>query len=217
MKIHVVCFGDSNTHGYCPDPHDCADRGNRFNEDERWPCLLQQKLGSSYLVIEEGQSGRTTVFDDPLYEGMSALDSVVPILTSHEPIDLLILMLGTNDTKSRFAVEAPTIAMGFDRLIAKIKTIWCWGNRAPNILVICPPHIGEEIESLPAGWSMGPGCARRSRELSRFLRPVAHQHGCAFLDAQGIAEFNKIDYMHLTRAGHAALADKLAALVPTLL
>ena len=41
MKRHIVCFGDSNTHGYCFDPADCADGGNRFNEEERWTCLLQ--------------------------------------------------------------------------------------------------------------------------------------------------------------------------------
>ena len=62
MKKHIVCFGDSNTHGYCADPKDCADGGDRFNEDERWTCLLQKALGEDCLVIEEGLSGRTTVF-----------------------------------------------------------------------------------------------------------------------------------------------------------
>ena len=36
MKTHILCLGDSNTHGYCADPNDCADHGIRFNEDERW-------------------------------------------------------------------------------------------------------------------------------------------------------------------------------------
>ena len=57
MKKHIVCFGDSNTHGLCADLTDCADGGTRFNEEERWTCLLQQHLGSDYLVIEEGLSG----------------------------------------------------------------------------------------------------------------------------------------------------------------
>lgn len=59
MKKHIVCFGDSNTHGYCADPNDSADRTDRFNEDERWTCLLQKALGEEYLVLEEGLSGRT--------------------------------------------------------------------------------------------------------------------------------------------------------------
>ena len=68
MKKHIVCFGDSNTHGYCADPRDCADGGIRFNENERWTKLLQEKLGDDYLVVEEGLSGRTTCFDDPIHE-----------------------------------------------------------------------------------------------------------------------------------------------------
>ena len=96
MKKHIVCFGDSNTHGYCADPKDCADGGDRFNENERWTCLLQKTLGDEYLVLEEGLSGRTTVFDDPLHECMSGLDYITPCLMSHEPVDLLIIMLGTN-------------------------------------------------------------------------------------------------------------------------
>jgi lysophospholipase L1-like esterase len=64
---------------------------------------------------------------------------------------------------------------------------------------------------------MGTSCAAKSRELNKYLEPVAKNQGCAYLDAQGIAEFNKIDYMHLTRKGHRDLAEKLAALVPTLI
>ena len=112
MKKHIVCFGDSNTHGYCADPKDCADGGDRFNENERWTCLLQQKLGEDCLVIEEGLSGRTTVFDDPLHESMSGLDYITPCLMSHEPVDLLIIMLGTNDTKDRFYASAACIGIG---------------------------------------------------------------------------------------------------------
>ena len=106
MKKHILCFGDSNTHGFCADPADCADGGNRFNESERWTCLLQKQLGDGYLVIEEGLGGRTTCFPDPLQEGACGLDYLVPCLGSHEPVDLLIVMLGTNDTKDRFAASA---------------------------------------------------------------------------------------------------------------
>lgn len=72
MKTHILCLGDSNTHGYCADPNDCADHGIRFNEEERWTCRLQKALGDEYLVTEEGLSGRTTVFVDPIHESMDA-------------------------------------------------------------------------------------------------------------------------------------------------
>lgn len=216
MKKHIVCFGDSNTHGLCADPNDCADHGRRFNENERWTQLLQKALGDAYLIIEEGLPGRTTVFPDPLHEGMPAIDVAYPILMSHEPIDLLIIMLGTNDTKERFSVGAPGIALGMDRLIHKIKSVPCWGDHAPNILMISPAHIGEGMHTSPVAGTMGEGCAKRSAELSKYLEPVAKAHGCAFLDAEGITEVNNVDFMHLTRRGHAMLAAKLAAFVPTL-
>ena len=86
MRRHIVCLGDSNTHGYCPDPADCADGSCfRFNEEERWTCLLQQALGQDYLVLEEGLPGRTTVFEDPVEEGLSALPYLYPCLMSQKP------------------------------------------------------------------------------------------------------------------------------------
>ena len=212
MKKHIVCLGDSNTHGYCADPADCADGGGRFNENERWTCLLQQMLGDDYHVLEEGLSGRTTVFPDPLHESMPALDVAYPILMSHEPVDLLIIMLGTNDTKDRLGMNAACIALGMNRLIEKCKTVPCWGNHGSNILIICPPHIGEELRD-PC---MGDTCAAKSRELHTYLEPVAKNQGCAYFDAQGVAEFNRVDFMHLTAKGHRQLAEKLAGLVPTL-
>ena len=210
MKKHIVCLGDSNTHGYCADPNDCADHGNRFNENERWPRRLEKLLGEDFVVLEEGLSGRTTVFPDPLHEGMPALDVVTPVLMSHEPVDLLVIMLGTNDTKDRLGMNAACIALGMGRLVDKCKSVACWGDHAPNILVVCPPHIGRELND-PC---MGTECAAKSEELAKYMEPAVISRGCAFLDAEGIAEFNKVDYMHLTKKGHADLAAKLASLIP---
>ena len=212
MKKHIVCLGDSNTHGYCADPKDCADGGNRFNESERWTRRLQDHLGDDYLVLEEGLGGRTTVFTDPVHEGMSALDVVFPILMSHEPVDLLIIMLGTNDTKDRLGMNAACIGLGMERLVRKCMSVDCWGPSKPNVLIIAPPPIGDELND-PC---MGTTCAAKSRELAHYYKIKADLLGCHFLDANG-CEFNKIDFMHLTRNGHAQLAEKLAALIPSLL
>ena len=140
MKKHIVCFGDSNTHGYCADPNDTAERTDRFNEDERWTCLLQKMLGEEYLVLEEGLSGRTTVFSDPLHECMSGLDVIYSTLMSHEPVDLLIIMLGTNDTKERFNASPACIGIGMERLALKAETVAAWRAGRPNLLIVAPPH-----------------------------------------------------------------------------
>lgn len=214
MKKHILCFGDSNTHGYCAEPFDCIDGGGRFNEDERWTCLLEKYLGNDYLILEEGLCGRTTVFQDPLSEGLSGLDVIVPIMMSHKPIDLLIIMLGTNDTKERFGVTPECISLGMERLINKAKSTAAWNNNLPNILLIAPPHILNEMYSGPLNGSMGTGCSEKSRQLAFFYKEIAKRTDCHFLDIEGIAEFNSTDGMHLTKKGHSALAAHLANIIP---
>ena len=144
---------------------------------------------------------------------MDGLGVIYSTLMSHERVDLLIIMLGTNDTKERLGANAPCIALGLERLIQKAKSVPAWKNDTPNILVVCPPHIGEGMYENPCGGPMGAGCPEKSRELAKYYQEVAQRNGCGFLDAEGIAEFNHVDYMHLTRAGHAALAEALTPLV----
>ncbi|MDO4960728.1 MAG: GDSL-type esterase/lipase family protein [Eubacteriales bacterium] len=224
MKKHIICLGDSNTHGYCTDISESADHTNRFNEDERWTCLLQKALGDEYLVIEEGLGGRTTVFQDPLHESMDALSSVYSILMSHEPVDLLIIVLGTNDTKDRFSASPKCISIGLERLVQKCRAVPCWrispdGGQAadgaasgfvndPKILIVCPQPIGREM--LDEG--MGVHCAEKSERLSPYYADVAARNGCAFLDAAKCKN-NTIDYMHLSLEGHRMMADLLTAKV----
>ncbi len=265
MKKHILCFGDSNTHGYCADPADCADGGIRFNENERWTMRLQSALGDAYLVTEAGLSGRTTCFPDPIHEGLSGLDYISPCLKSHEFIDLLIIMLGTNDTKAglsgrttcfpdpiheglsgldyispclkshefidlliimlgtndtkdRFYASAACIGIGMARLVKKAMATDCWGGKKPNILVIAPPPIGEGMLQSPVAETMGTGCVERSQQLARYYEEQCRLLGVSFLDAGKLGcEFNQVDFMHLTKKGHAALAAALAEKVPELL
>lgn len=184
---------------YCADPNDTADHTDRFTEDERWTCLLQKALGEDYLVLEEGLSGRTTVFRDPLHECMSGLDVIYSTLMSHEPVDLLIIMLGTNDTKERFNASPACIGIGMERLAMKAETVGAWRGGRPNILIVAPPHIGAGHND-PA---MGASCHATSMGVAEQYRQKCAAHGWAFLDAEGVAEFNTVDYMHLSRRGHS--------------
>ena len=218
MKKHILCFGDSNTHGYCADPADCADGGVRFAEEQRWTRLLQADLGQDYLVIEEGLSGRTTCFDDPIHEGLNGLDYIYPCLKSHEAIDLLIIMLGTNDTKDRFYASAACIGLGMARLVSKAKSTDCWGGKQPNILVIAPPPIGEGMLTSSVAATMGQLCVEKSRQLADSYREQCELLNVSFLDAGAIGcEFNTVDFMHLTSRGHRTLAEALTKLIPQLL
>lgn len=213
MKKTIVAFGDSNTHGYC------SETGGRFDEEERWTCLLEKYLGKGYRVIEEGLSGRTTVFEDPLFEGLSGLSSLFPCLMSHEPVDLLLIMLGTNDTKARFACSAENIAKGLERLVYKAFSIQdAWRNE-PKILLVAPAPIEEGYASTEVAGEMGSGCVEKSRKLAYWYADTARRLGCSFLDAGSISgiHMHPNDYMHLDRDSHKLLALALAEKIPSLL
>lgn len=215
MNRHVktiVCFGDSNTHGY-----DSSMQG-RFDENTRWPCLLARYLGEDYRVMEEGLSGRTTVIDDPLTEGLNGFTAITPCLMTHEPVDLLVIMLGTNDTKERFGFNAQNIADGLKRLIIKAMQVQAWYDM-PNILILAPPAIDKRYESTDVFAVMGKGCAEKSRALGELFRKIACEQGCHFHDTDTIegVEMAPYDYMHLSKESHRLLAAKLAKLIKEIL
>ena len=112
---HVLIYGDSNTWGYIPVSR------SRYDGDTRWPGVLQKILGKGYRVIEEGLNGRTTVLEDPLQKGRNGSTYLLPCLESHRPLDLVVIMLGTNDMKHRYGVSAEEIAMGMEVLIKIVK------------------------------------------------------------------------------------------------
>lgn len=211
MKKTIVCFGDSNTHGYQ------ASTGGRFRYEERWTGLLQEYLGTDYLIREEGMSGRTTVFSDPLFEGLNGLEYIYPCLMTHEPVDLLLIMLGTNDMKQRFGVNAANIAKGLSRLASKaIASPEAWRDGKPNLLLIAPPPIDPAYEKTPVVHEMGLGCAEKSIEFAAHFRLVAENLNCHFLDAGTIPDIGMvpIDHMHLNARSHVLLARRLAQVIP---
>ena len=115
-------------------------------------------------------------------------------------------------------VSAACIALGMSRLVKKAQATECWGEKKPNILVVAPPAIGEGMLKSPVAPTMGFGCVEKSRELAKYYQEQCALIGCHFLDAQELGcEFNQIDYMHLTKKGHATLAEKLAKHIPELL
>lgn len=137
----VLCFGDSLTWGFDP-------RGGeqflRYGFTERWTRRLQAELGSSYYVIEDGLNGRTTVFDDPVIGEMSGLAQLPTALKTHMPLDLAVILLGSNDAKARFSVNGDEIARCLGRLLDVLSKSKCGrGGNAPQALVLVPPTMGD--------------------------------------------------------------------------
>lgn len=208
MKKHILCIGDSNTHGLCTDPSESADHGNRYNEEERWTCLLQKALGEEYLVIEEGLSGRTCVYDDPDMDSVNLLPVLHAVLNSHEPLDLVILMLGTNDSKVKFNTDAKKITKGMQILVEEAKSVPCWGKNGPKILIVAPVPIEEGV-IYP---DFNEKSVETTRALAREYAFLAVAERADFLDAGG-CELTSVDHVHLTKRGHRQLAERMEAAV----
>ena len=202
-KKTILAYGDSNTHGYD------AKRASRFTEDERWTGRLNQSLGANFSVKEEGLNGRTTVFTDDLQEGRNGLLYLLPALESHEPIDLLIFMLGTNDCKDRFHLSVEEIAAGMELLVQKAITHQvAWRNGEPNILLLAPAPIEPGYKNTAVYQAMGPLSLEKSQQLATYYQEIAARYGCHFIDVGSIPgiKMEPTDYMHLSAASHQLLA-----------
>jgi lysophospholipase L1-like esterase len=203
----IVCFGDSNTHGAPPDG------GERFPRDVRWPGVLAVELGPGFHVVEEGLNGRTTRYDDPDVAGRNGSRYLVPCLHSHEPVDLLVLMLGTNDLKRDLGATAPGVARNVGHLVDLAReSLAGAGGTPPRILVVAPPPLTGPTP-LQTLWAYADDAVDVSRDLARWLRLVAEADGVGFLDAGEVAVAALPDGVHLDVGGHRALGRAVAAWV----
>jgi lysophospholipase L1-like esterase len=205
MKKRILCFGDSNTWGY-------AVTGGRFEEDVRWPMRLQALLGDCYTVIEEGFNGRTCVYDDPIEGGFkSGLTYLPPCVMTHAPLDLVIIMLGTNDCKKRFQMTPFTIGGGVTALVKAARDYaFDRSGQPPRILIVAPAPILENVMETSHAEIFGQDAPAVSKGLSAELARVAKLMRCAFLDAGLYAEVSPVDAVHLTREGHLSLAEAVS-------
>jgi lysophospholipase L1-like esterase len=204
----ILCFGDSNTWGYDPST------GERYPRETRWTGILQGLLGAGCRVIEEGLNGRTTVWEDPIEGDKMGRRHLLPCLLSQAPIDLVILMLGTNDLKKRFSAAATDISAGVECLLDIITLSGTGRNHAaPPVLLLCPPPLGR----LSAWAEMFEGGMEKSRRLGPLYAELARARGCAFFDTGSVARSSDIDGLHLETGVHRVLGEAVAKEVKTLL
>lgn len=201
----IICFGDSNTYGYNPAT------GGRFDENTRWPKVLQKLLGDDYEIFEEGQNGRTIANADPWEGGTKCgMDYVLPMLETKNPVDLLIIMLGTNDLKVKFNLPAADIAGSLQLMLSKIKAYCRDYINCPDmkILIVSPPALSEPFsESYFEPFFCGAVAVKKAKELANWYELVAEQYGCYFLNATEKISAGSVDHLHLDAEGHKAMAE----------
>ncbi len=208
MKKRILCYGDSNTWGYMPG------LGTRYEEEERYPGVLAASLGQEYRVVEEGLNGRTTVFSDRMEPERCGIDHLFPFILSHLPLDYLVIMLGTNDTKSHFHVNAREIGYGMEELLVKARHILdtrgagAQSGSGTAIVLVCPVPVHPEDDPMfdRESW-------RKSAELSCVYQELADTYGCLYLDAGAVTGDLGKDGIHLTAAGHSKIGKAIAAII----
>ena len=197
----VLCYGDSNTWGYDP-----ATR-RRYPPHVRWTGVLATRLGAEYRVVEEGLNGRTTRWDDPIEPGRNGLISLRPCIESHQPLNLIIIMLGTNDLKRRFGLSASDIAQS---AAALADIAWRFAH-APDgshaeVLLVAPPAVS----TLTDFDQMFEGARVKSRQFSHYYRLAAGWHHLPFFDAGAVIVSSEKDGIHFDAEEHRKLGEALA-------
>lgn len=209
---NVLCFGDSNTHGYAAAADD-AGKVPRFDRFTRWTGVAQQMLGGDWYVIEEGLNGRTTCLPDGGHlESERCGTFALPIaLESHAPLDGVVIMLGTNDAKRRYHLDAVDIARGARTLVREVKHFpWTLAEPCPRILLVAPIELGQGAASNFMG-DFDEHSVEVSKRFGACYEEVARAEGIDFLDAAAVARPADVDYIHLDESGHRALGQAIAA------
>jgi lysophospholipase L1-like esterase len=176
---------------------------------------MRSILGEGYWVVEEGLGGRTTVWDDPVEgENRNGKTYLLPCLLSHMPLDLVVMMLGTNNLKSRFGQTASDIAYSAGTLVDIIQRSQTGPDgTAPQVLLICPAPVAK----LTLFADMFEGAVEKSRQLARFYQRTADIYGCAFLNAGQFITSSDGDGIHLEADAQRTLGQVVAEKVKQML
>lgn len=208
----ILCYGDSLTFGANPDP----DSTGRHKFEDRWPSALGAGLGGEARIIAEGLGGRTTAFDDYSAAADRNGARVLPtLLGSHDPLDLVVIMLGTNDMKDYICGSALGAAMGMKRLVEIVRTYAYSHGGVPEVIMVSPPHcIETEHADLSPMFRHG---MKESHLLAGHYERVAADLGCGHFDAATVAKASPLDGVHLDAANTRAIGEGLVPMVRKLL
>ncbi len=197
----ILCFGDSNTYGYIPGI------GSRYDKAIRWTGILSETLRPyGYEISEQGLNGRTTVFDDPKDPARNGGSVLGTILKETDPIDTVIIMLGTNDCKTRFHADAEMITAGAETLISQIRLY----SPQIRILLLCPAYITEQAKTCPLIDHFDDSSIAKSHALRERYQELARRTGCEFLPVCDFVTTDPADGLHLSAGSHRKIAELLA-------
>jgi len=207
----ILAFGDSLTWGFV------AGKWTRHAFDDRWPNVLAAGLGGKARVVEEGLNGRTTAYDDHTMPAeMNGARALPMLLKTHEPLDLVIIMLGTNDLKFAARCRAFDAALGMQRLVEIVQHHPFNSNYPPpQVLIMSPPALSEtQDEWFSDLWSHA---LSESKLFAKHYARVAEEMKVHFFDAGSVAKTDPTDGGHLDAANTRSIGEALVPVVKGIL
>jgi len=205
----ILCYGDSITWGYNPKD------GTRFAPEDRWPCVLEQALDGRARIVEEALNGRTVATDDPSHPNRNGLALLPPLLEAHAPLDIVLIMLGTNDSAPCYGLTPGRIAMNCAGLIRAVRsTLPGIGFAAPPIVLMAPPLLGALSAEMALFYAGGEAT---SQGLAEAYRTTAKYFDCHFFDAGAVVQASAVDGVHLDPPDQRKLALAVKDIVEPLL
>lgn len=204
----ILVYGDSNSWGFIP-----GSAKKRFPPAIRWPGVMARELGPEWRVVDEALCGRTSAFDDalaPFLVERNGLKFFGAALESHLPLDVVVIFLGINDVKPRFALPPVDIASGVEKLIAVARNPLVGPEGTglpPAVLVVCPPPIEEVPENLGPTYRGG---AAKSRELRPFFRQMTARNNAPIVYAEDFVSVDPADGIHFSADAHGVLGREIA-------
>ena len=200
----ILCYGDSNTWGFVP-----GTDHQRFNENERWTKLLQKQLGNDFEIIEEGLNSRTLFSDDnrPQREGRNGFKYLKPCLDTHDKIDMIILMLGTNELKVEFGNSANDILVMMAKYVDFIKNNPSQIDKTTPVILICGIPLVNEQANTCFKDNKYIDAPQKSIELNMLYEQYCKENNILFVNNNDLK--TGIDGVHLIKESHQKLADRL--------
>jgi lysophospholipase L1-like esterase len=204
----ILVYGDSLSWGIVPGTR------QRLAFSQRWPGVVEAELkaqGHDVRIIEDCLNGRRTVWDDPFKSGRNGLVGLAQRIEVNSPLDLVAVMLGTNDFQSMHEHNAWHSAQGLATIVSAIRHAPVEpGMVVPPILVVAPPPIKAPKGAIAPKFL---GADIRCDGLAAEYRRVCVELQCLFFDAAEVIAVSPVDGVHIDADAHARLGHALASVM----
>lgn len=207
--MRILFYGDSNTWGF-----NALDKSRQKN---RFTRIIKERF-REHEILEEGLCGRTLCQEDCYDEDRNGAKMISMVLKTHDPLDVVFIMLGTNDAKRQFSSNAINLEKGIRTLLYKATNpeVYRDGAKMPLFFVVCPPKMNPEYihnsRTVDNFGKLGYDMLNHSKP---FLEKGCQDFNIEVIDTQAVAGI--IDGIHMDASGHRQVADVLIHKIESLM